>query len=299
MRVNFAPSLLEQVVDEVIHKKADEGDTTLLSLFADLTEQAYSPAFASLKEEIFKYAYEYIGSKLELRKQVKEAAYKFPLLQVKVDEIILKPPEGKSEGADIVTVNDKQFIIVVEMRPRSLTMRNTFETFLPHEFLRAQDMIDPDFKYLRVSLDHLNSAEENIIRSRYGTIWDIYIDKRLDKFSNKEEHLERIGRNFSVSGENSEKILLFINNTPKLTHSKIFGYASAPASLMKEAKVSSNPSTYPGSNCSICAFPSFTFAEIKDPDLFEIIKSEKGDLNPESGICPRCVEYYQIKLGRF
>lgn len=321
MQVVFEPSLLEEAIDQAI--RPSDGDGELFRQFMELTEQAYRPSATGMKEEVFQYAYEYIASKLEYRKKIKRVAAGFDLLSNSVAQIIIRKPEGLSEGADVVFAgpalstgadnlrrgvagpgNTHTAAVVLEVRPARLNEDTFYSQMLPHEFLRAQDMLDPRFQYAREPLDGLTAAQENIIRSRYGALWDAYIWSRLKArdpsyYDATPQLIERLSKAFCLDGADSRKALTYINSSHDFTHKKLFGCARDPAALMREIGAAQSKKIIPGSQCSICSFPSYSLSQVSDTDILSAIKAEFGDADISSGVCERCIEYFSVKLGLF
>jgi hypothetical protein len=174
-------------------------------------------------------------------------------------------------------------------------------------------MLDEGFGHppLEEGFPAASPAEGNILRERYRTIWDIYVDGRLTR-QGKETVLDKEGRLREMEElyrgrdiSSSQLIAAFetIWGAEKLTYAEIMEMARDPNRLLQrggagQESVSGGKqrAPLPGSLCPLCRFPTFHWADGLSELPKHVLETIKGDFpmwGPEEGACGRCIEVYK------
>lgn len=226
----------------------------------------------------------------------------FPRLPDALNILAFRKSRGKSEEGTELYVNEAgERTGVVALRPEFLVTKTDVDTFLRHELMHLQDMVEPVFGYLPelpVSGPSLNQSR--LARERYRLLWDVSIDGRLTLSSRitvatKEQRWTEFTNAFAFWTEGRRKEVfesLWTNPGPR--HELLAELVSDPRQLQAAA------GPRPGAPCPLCGFPTFvwaTLANLAEPTL-SAIRSEFPHWSPEQGSCARCSNIYRVNRNQ-
>jgi len=170
-------------------------------------------------------------------------------------------------------------------------------TFLRHELMHLQDMVDPAFGYvpeLPVSGPSLNQSR--LARERYRLLWDVSIDGRLTlsgrtTIATKEQRWTEFSNAFAFWTEGRQKeVFESLWTNPSPSHERLAELVTDPRQLQATTRPG------PGAPCPLCGFPTFVWAtpaSLAEPTL-SAIHSEFPQWTPEQGACARCSSIYRV-----
>jgi hypothetical protein len=167
-------------------------------------------------------------------------------------------------------------------------------------------MLDDEFGYKPQRLAD-SPMEESIIRDRYGILWDIYIDARLERagkesISTKAQRYSEFKTLYRKLNFNQIKAIFDdLWQSEKLSHQDLLRMAKDITELLKRASQILNPESriFLGSPCPLCQFPSYHWGEelSRFSKVVQSIKEDFPTWKPEDGCCERCAERYTITIG--
>lgn len=210
--------------------------------------------------------------------------------------LVARARSSGEEGADLSWDTQR---LGVKVRAERFLDQGALAIFLRHEFMHVSDMLDDDFGYQPERLD-LTPSQEAQVRERYGLLWDISIESRLaamgkETTASHDTWETRFGGRFtSLPAEQRSLIFGRIWDSPPLRHREILEKAIDPARFLG-ADTTPAPRT-PGTKCPLCSFPSYQWVDAPSPAL-DAVKADFPHWQPEQGMCPRCGEYYAMKVG--
>ena len=152
--------------------------------------------------------------------------------------------------------------------------------------MHASDMLSESYGYRDERLGG-NPMEESIVKERYCTFWDIFVDSRLlrkgkETISDKEwryREFEALYKKFP----DEVKIAIFdvLWQDENLTHDKILGLAKDVNEVIKISEclpirraTKKKKTILPGAQCPLCQFRTYHWAENieQDASLVDAIK---------------------------
>ncbi|MFQ5826514.1 MAG: hypothetical protein ACE5IA_04060 [Dehalococcoidia bacterium] len=300
MKIAYEPRLLEEVVFQEAR-----GSPPLWEEYRDAMEPLYE--LSGEKDSRFAQIHRDLFEKWGFGGRLQAVVDEFPELGEKVEEVfIFRAPSWREERGDITGDLKRLGVRVIPSRffdPQGL------KRFLRHELMHISDMLDTSFGYRNESLG-LSPGEEYTIISRYRVLWDIYIDGRLTELGKetdrgKVERLQEFSRAFPFLSH-PQKLSCFegIWNGEKLTHDDFLFMAKEPSEVLargKEVPQEFQHLKIPGSPCPLCRFPAHVWGDLSsrgDGDgVMELIQADFPHWQQEEGLCERCLELYDLKVG--
>ncbi|MEE8471664.1 MAG: hypothetical protein V3S82_00690 [Dehalococcoidia bacterium] len=300
MRIAYDPKLLE----EVVFGEA-RGNPALM----DEYRRAVEPLYEQSGEREAAYARVHLGlfEKWGFGDRLRDALREFPELEEKLQTISLfRTASIKDERADLT--GDVKGVGLRIMPSRFLDPHG-MKRFLRHELTHISDMLDEGFGYRNERVGRSPGEEYSII-SRYGVLWDIYIDGRLTRLGRETERgkMERL-QEFSLA-------FPILSHTQKLsgaeriwggvglTHDDLLSMAKEPAKVLgagAEVPPELKGVRIPGSPCPLCRFPAHDWGDLSDRGdgdrLMGLIREDFPQWQHDDGICWRCLELYDLKVG--
>ncbi len=313
MKLEFDPNLIEEVLFRELKVREERGDYTLTNEYHALTDPVYEnfplderPAqFKKIEWDFFK--------KLGLFDLMKEVFDEFPELDGKVaGGVISKARNPFDEGSSLTkgpSEKAEQKRIILRLLSDRFQETAYLKKLIRHELMHVSDMLSDVFGYRDERLG-CSPMEESIIKERYSTFWDIFVDSRLmrkgkETISDKESRFlefESLYRKFP--SEIKTVIFDVLWQDEHLTHDKILELSKDVNKVMKISENFPEKSIQkakkvllPGAQCPLCQFRTFNWAENFDhePFLVDNIKKDFPDWEPEDGICERCLEVYKVR----
>lgn len=309
MQVALEPKLVEHAVSRAIF-----GKRKLEAELHRTLDPLYAMAPDHEREAGFRDAYAKFFSRLGLADVLVALLEERPIIGERVHQILIREaPTANRESAELFVrkgsgaVDRENRTLVIGVSVDGLMSGKQTIAKMRRELLHVADMLDEDFQYRREEIE-ARPSRRNIIYDRYRVLWDIYVHGRLDREGRGEEGSDAWLRALfaKVFGENSDDAshAAFdrIHESTRLTHGQLFGWASAPATLLgKHGGMEVETGPRPGEECPLCGFPTFDWGErelLDDESIRSAIGQSYADWKVEDGACRQCVEIYAIVAGR-
>ena len=313
VEILYDPSLLDEVVLREIRQREEKGDLRPLKEYHALVDPIYEKKLPSpVLETEFEKIHRKFFVDLGFEKVIEDALLEFPELEAIEEIFVKKAMRDREEWADLGQGRKR-----IGIRIRQVHFEDTQDLlrYLRHEFRHVADMVDESFGHPcneEGFPTDSSPAEIALIKDRYHTIWDIYVDGRLNR-QGKETILDQEGysrrfeafyRGVPLSQLNAAFEALW--GAERLTHAEILEMAKDPGKVLERGKAGwqsqrkQRRAFFPGSLCPLCRFPTFHWADDLDKLPKEAMESLKKDFptwEPEEGACDRCIETYRVRAG--
>ncbi len=310
-----------QLVDDIVFKGLAEregrGDTELFNKYHELRDEIYEieqddrpKRFRDLDNDFFHR----LGYDIFL----KEILDEYPGIKDKIEEVHIRRATTKqNEGSNVVDNGKK---VIVRLYPEQfIEGGKEMHKVLAHELMHVSDMMDEGFGYSAVHFD-CSPMEERIMRDRYRLFWDIYVDSRLERegkepVGSKEDRKKEFDSFFSKIPDDTRNSIFekMWGGKEPLNHPRMIELSKDVDKIIAIAKEGSftDESNHeneaekigplPGTTCTLCGFPSFEWVEDieSDEEVVKILKEDFPDWSPHDGVCPRCMEYYKVRAGKW
>lgn len=313
MKLEFDPSLIEEVIFSELKSREEKGDFTLTLDYHSCIDPIYEKFPLDERPSQFKKIEWDFFQKLGLPKLIKEIFDEFPELEKKAcGGVIAKAANNFDEGAYLtkgMNQESGQKKIVVKLMPDRFMAIQYLKKLVRHELMHASDMLSETYSYRDERLGG-NPMEESIVKERYCTFWDIYVDSRLIT-KGKETLSDKAGRYAEFDAlyrkiPDEVKIAIFdvLWQDEHLTHDKILSLAKDVNELIKisdglpiKHSLKKKKTILPGAQCPLCQFRTYQWAEGIEQDAYLVneIKKDFPDWEPEDGVCGQCVEAYKVR----
>lgn len=314
MKLEFDPGIIGDVIFLELKARDERGDCALTTEYHSLTDPIYenfplderAAQFRRIDWDFFK--------KLGFLKLTKNGFDEFPELEGKVVGGVIAKARGPfEEGSDLVIKvpdeGNEQKRIIVRLLPDRFMDAGYLEKLLRHELMHVSDMLSESFGY-RNERFGCNPMEESIIKERYSTFWDIFVDSRLIK-KGKETVSDKDGRyrEFEslfkkIPAEVKIAIFEVLWQDESLTHGKILGMSKDVNKVIKISEglpaikhiPKAKKTLLPGAQCPLCQFRTYDWVDNLniEPHIVEIIRKDFPNWDPEDGACERCMEAYKV-----
>ena len=198
----------------------------------------------------------------------------------------------KDEAAELYVSAENGRSAVVAMRPERFERDEAVRHFLRHECMHVSDMVDPEFGYTPDLRGRVPSpSHQRIARERYRLLWDISIDGRLGRESDRERHRATFGTAFSFwPDERRDAVFseLWAGKSPR--HEALTALASDPRDLSHAGQ------PLPGGACQLCGFSTFEWADVEvlAQSVRARVQSEFPNWTAAQGACLRCADVYAV-----
>ena len=226
-----------------------------------------------------------------LEKLLLGLVFEFRLIGLTLNTLAFRKARSrKDEGAELYVSAENGRSAVVAMRPERFQRDDAVRYLLRHEFMHLEDMIDPSFEYVpNLNSGGANPSRQAIIRERYRLLWDITIDGRLGRESERERHCALFQNAFSFWPEARRRDVfakLWTTKAPR--HDELISLSSDPRDLSHADR------PLAGGACPLCGFSTFAWAEPSDLDeaTRAAIERDFAGWSPAQGACARCAEVY-------
>ena len=311
MKLEFDPGLIEEVVFKAMKLKEESGDSAFLDeyhTFADPIYENHTPderpaKFRKIEWDFFR--------KMGFYKAIEEIFLEFSEIDGLVaGGVVAKARSQFDEGSNLVKGPDLEpgkKRVVIKLLAERFHDNVFLKKLIRHELMHVVDMLTASFGYKDERLG-LNPMEESIIKERYSTIWDIYVDSRLIS-QGKETVVDKEGRYLEFAAlyhgfpsDVNEAIFNALWEDRTLTHDRILALAENVNKVMAIAddlvigKAERKKRTLlPGAQCPLCEFRTYNWVENieQEPHLVKAVQEEFPNWMPDDGICERCLEVYR------
>lgn len=309
MKIRYEPALLDELVRERLALEERRGNKRAWFWYRLQAEQIYAAILPEDREEAFAALHERLIRRWGYERLLRRSLSRFRRLRRRVATLwVLSAANPSEEGADLVGT-PPALRATLRTRPPRWADPERLEPRLRHEFMQLEDMLDPQFRYVRMArLSPDLPALENLVRERLGVLWHVYVDGRLARSGAGEAELrEGRWRRFHAAfgpslGEAATAAFERLWNADCLTYDELLAMARDPAALKSWAGFSGGdrPSpvaaTRPGAPCPACAFPTHAWAPdaaVNDPGVRARVRVDLPSWEPEWGLCERCLEHYR------
>lgn len=303
VKVRFDPSLMEEVVLHELRRREEKGDLSCSRDYHIRSDSIYERFRPEVREAEFEKLHRKFFTDFGFAEIIRKILMEFPEIAGLEEVFVGKAQMKGEESADLSRDRRRAGI---KIHPEQFLDPSGLPRCLRHELGHVADMLDDTFGYLYEEGFPVGSpAAVNLIKNRYRTIWDIYIDGRLQRnwketISDKEGRLrefEAIYPNIS----SSQRVAAFeaLWGAERLTHSEILEMAMDPNRALQKVGtgLGFEPRVFlPGALCPLCFFPTFHWADGLDELPREALEPLKRDFpmwEPEQGACERCIEVYK------
>ncbi|HHT9107265.1 MAG TPA: hypothetical protein ACFYD9_01350 [Candidatus Wunengus sp. YC64] len=314
MKLEFDPSLIEEVIFGELKAREEKGDFSFTLEYHSCIDPVYENFPLDERPSQFKKIEWDFFKKLGFHKLMKEAFDEYPELEQKAcGGVIAKAVNPFDEGSYLTKgMNQEagQKRIVVKLLPDRFQEISYLRKLVRHELMHASDMLSESYGYRDERLGG-NPMEESIVKDRYCTFWDIYVDSRLvrkgkETLSDKERRYREFESLYKKIPD-EVKIAIFdvLWQDENLTHDKILGLAKDVNEVIKISEglpikhtLKKKKAISPGAQCPLCQFRTYHWAENIEQDayLVDAIKKDFPRWEPEDGVCGQCVEAYKVRI---
>jgi len=314
MRLEFDPSLIEEVVFGELKAREGKGDFSFTLEYHSCIDPVYENFPSDERPSQFKKIEWDFFKKLESPKIIREIFDEFPELEGKTaGGVIAKAVNPFDEGSYLTKgMNQEagQKRIVVKLLSDRFQDIPHLKKLVRHELMHASDMLSESYGYRDERLGG-NPMEESIVKERYCTFWDIFVDSRLirkgkETISDKEgryREFEALYKKFP----DDVKIAIFdvLWQDENLTHDKILGLAKDVNEVIKISEglpikhtLKKKKTILPGAQCPLCQFRTYYWVENIEQDTYLVnaIKKDFPGWEPEDGVCGQCIEAYKVRI---
>lgn len=307
MKTSYDPVLTEQVVQGELRRREASGDLRPVREYHRRAESIYETVRPDHRQAEFEKLHQQVFLDFGFGRTVLSAVAEFRELGKLGELCVGKAGTDGQEWADLSRDRTRAGL---KIRPARFFDPEGLLRCLRHEFQHIADMLDETFGYrCPEELAGASPAETNLITNRYGTIWDIYVDGRLQR-RGKATPMDREGRLREFEAMYAEvapstRALAFeaLWTAERLTHAEILEMAGDPRRALERGARSGGAlggAWLPGALCPICRFPTFRWAEGLSQLHDRVLESLKRDFPlwvPEQGACERCLEVYRATVA--
>jgi len=314
MKLEFDPSLIEEVIFGELKAREEKGDFSFTLEYHSRIDPVYENFPSEERPSQFKKIEWDFFKKIESPKIIREIFDEFPELEGKVaGGVIAKAVNPFDEGSYLTKGMNQaagQKRIVVKLLPDRFQESSYLRKLVRHELMHASDMLSESYGYRDERLGG-NPMEESIVKERYSTFWDIFVDGRLirkgrETIADREIRYREFESLYKkIPDEVKTAIFDVLWQDEHLTHDKILGLAKDANEVMKISDgLTISPSfkrkktISPGAQCPLCQFRTYHWAENIEQDayLVDAIKKDFPRWEPEDGVCGQCVEAYKVRV---
>ncbi len=300
MLLHYDEDLIEAIVSRRASGRRQEIPCLQVVRFHREREQLYSILDPDERNDAFRRLHREWFREWGLERLLTEPLKEFPILLERLRLLAFRRSRDRhDEGAELYVNGKGERNGLVVVRPEQFERRAELVSFLRHELMHLQDMVDPAFGYqaeLPVSgalMNHRRAAGE-----RYHVLWDVSIDGRLTQagrgtVASREQRWSEFAGVFGFWPEARQRELFdALWASPVPTHSALVELSCDPRQLQ------TGGGPQPGAACPLCRFPTFAWA---DPagltaETVTAIQREFPRWRVEDGACARCAEIYRRQM---
>ena len=336
--IEYDPILLEQAT--FLAARRDQRLERDLHLAID---PLYELADNEARQRAFQAVFREFFATFGLNRLIADLIAEMPLVGEQVGRCVVREASRvKDESAELFVqdtdaqATPSQRTLVIQACPQSVLDSDEFAWRMRRELRHVADMLDDRFGYVREAIAGL-PARQNLVRDRYGVLWDIYIEGRLDREGRSNAQTAQSLRRACdrvFAGRDAvscDHLFSQVFDAPELTHHQLLDWARQPGLLFEEGaeplspgapslpgvgdgrkerdRVESTSVPHPrrgrgtraGEPCPLCRFPThdwFEFGADADGSLARTIQLDHAGWSTESGACRQCAEIYTAVLDR-
>ncbi|OGL38487.1 MAG: hypothetical protein A2042_08760 [Candidatus Schekmanbacteria bacterium GWA2_38_11] len=308
MEILYDRMLTEDVVFLEIKRREVIGRDDVVRKYYEEHKEVYEKQ-EEFREKFFERLHEKFFLKFGFDKPLLNILSEFKEFKERIRTIIaFKALTSSQEEASLNSDSDK---IGLRLHPEHFFNHKHFEAFLRHELKHISDMLDEGFGYKRRNkLGNLSPAQENVIRSRYKMIWDIFIDGRISREGEetvvaREERFREFEELYrTIPRPRLFTIFESVWNAEKITHNEILEMAKDAKVMTRrysrgdEKELKEEEVMLPGALCPLCRFPTFNWTKNLHEEEESVLVAIKADYpwwDLRQGLCERCLEVYKLR----
>lgn len=315
MLLCLEPQLVEDLIIKEVARQEQTLETGRYKKYHRLTNSIYKRASIKERDKEFKKLHKELFVEWGFSDLIMEAIKEHPLLLREVKTVMVSVAlTTHEEGADLSPQDTSN--LGVKLMAERFFEPLILKRLLRHELTHISDLLDEAFGY-QGARDFKSSspAEENIVRTRYRLLWDIYVDSRLTRegretiASFEERYREFEAQFLKLPPSIRRSIFQSLWDEENITHGQLLEMARQPELLLSRADgdgIEAPPQEQreklilPGALCPLCRFPTYHWVERLEELPKEVIDGIKEDFPQWSlsdGVCERCIEIYKIRAG--
>ncbi|MEK6710060.1 MAG: hypothetical protein AABZ64_05735 [Nitrospinota bacterium] len=303
MKLLFDDALSEEVAEQELDRRTRAGEAAPRENFRRAADAIYRAIPLRKRQAAFFALYQdtlnALGYRARLEALIEDLRPHGSLPQ---RVVFLRTHKGEEEGAQLSESGD---MLGVRIRTETFLDETACAFLLRHEATHIQDLLDPSFSHdPHTPLAPEVPAEENLLRDRYRTLWDLSVDGRLERRGQLPAGMrERRAAEFralfpSLPGKSTEEITAALWSGPRPTdpmlRRMVKGVKELCACLgvappLREASAPARPPA--GAPCPLCRFTTFEWAELR-PALAEAVRADYPAWRPSQGLCTQCANRY-------
>lgn len=314
MKLEYDPGLIEEVIFGELKAREANGDFSFSQEYHSSADPVYenfpfderSVQFKKIEWEFFK--------KLDFSKVIKEIFDEFPELEGRAaGGVIARAVNPFDEGSYLskgMNQDVGQRRIVVKLLSDRFREIPYLKKLVRHELMHASDMLNEAYGYRDERLGG-NPMEESIVKERYSTFWDIFVDGRLiragrETISDKESRYREFDALYKkIPDEVKSAVFNVLWQEESLTHDKILALAKDVNEVLRISGglpvgqiLKKKKNIFPGAQCPLCQFRTYHWAENIEQDAYLVaaIKKDFPDWEAEDGVCGQCTEAYKVRV---
>ncbi|MGQ0613393.1 MAG: hypothetical protein ACT4PV_06620 [Planctomycetaceae bacterium] len=207
-----------------------------------------------------------------------------PLAEGSSRMLVARPRSPSDEGAELLVGAERT--VLVRVAPERLLEPAALRRFLRHEMRHVSDMLDPAFGYHPdLGVKGRTKAQENLVRDRYRTLWNLAIDAVEEPPVPSEVRRRQLARAFSALEPDSLRQLTSAFADPaRRRHEELASAARNPWAWLG---VPRRHGPAAGEPCPLCGFPTHAWSPAPPTDA---IQSHYPDWSPAEGVCVQCAD---------
>ena len=152
--------------------------------------------------------------------------------------LVARATRASDEAADLRVLPSGLPTILVLIRPETVVAPESLLGFLRRELLHVADMLDPRFGYAPDSLGGGGLPHDTLLRSRYRTLWDTFVDGRLVRRGHaldsvRADRLREFRRVFPALGNRADVEFERFFGTDGLSHADLAAFVRGNGTAAK------------------------------------------------------------------
>lgn len=227
----YDPALIEQAVFMMSRR-----DPALENELHEALDPLY--ALPNRRERDRRFAELYAGffERLRLSAPLDQLLADFPEVTGCVDDCVIGPAHrARTQGAELFVDPKGRKTLLVLLLPEMLLNIEKITDALRRDLMHVMDMLDPAFAYNALDLP-CSEPHEILIRDRYGMLWSVYVEGRLQlRFPARSSAEAVLHRRFQrVFGDHdaSRRAFQHLLAAPTLSHEQLLAWSHNPARLL-------------------------------------------------------------------
>lgn len=243
MRFEYGPQLVEQATF-----LASRSDPERECAMHELLDPLFRIDDTESRQRAFRDAYGVLFRRFGLDEIVPAQARAFPLLRTRLGRCIVREAERRrAQSADLYRdkskegTNDGERVLIIALCPECLVDQDRLCPWLLRQLRHIEDMVDERFGY-ECELPGASAVQQNLIRDRYGLLWDIFVECRLLRSGRiSGDGVGALRRSFEKAftrdGQSPSRVDFDrLLKRDDLTHAQLMSWAAEPYLLPKEEK---------------------------------------------------------------